>query len=166
MRWAWHRIFLPLFTFLFLSVPLFSQTLDPQTAGVTEEEVRQFLEQYKNRYTRKDIDGFISLFSSKAIQNEREGFDDIKKIYSDFFHQSEELRYHIKDMKITIYKEVLIFGLYYERATSVEAQYTVDQILKKTGKKKSWGGTVRWILIREHGALRILSLDFKHQKSR
>jgi hypothetical protein len=166
MKWARQRIFLPLFAFLFLSIPLSSQTLDPKTAEVTEEEVRQFLEQYKNRYTQKDIDGFISLFSSKAIQNKRDGFNDIKKIYSDFFHQSKELRYHLDDMRITIYTEVLIFGLYYERAISVEAQYTVDQILKKTVKKKSWGGTVRWILIRENGALRILSLDFKHQKSR
>lgn len=166
MRWARHRIFLPLFAFLLLSVPLSSQTLDPKTAGVTEEEVRQFLNHYKNRYTQKDIDGFISLFSSKAIQNERDGFDDIKKIYSDFFHQSKELRYHIEDIRIKIYKEVLIFGLYYERAISVKAHYTVEQTVKKTKKKKVWGGTVRWILIKEYGALRILSLDFKHQKSR
>ncbi|UCD70764.1 MAG: hypothetical protein JSW70_07090 [Syntrophobacterales bacterium] len=124
------------------------------------------MEHYKNRYTRKDIDGFVSLFSSKSVQNERDGFDDIKKIYSDFFHQSRELRYHLEDMRIKIYKEVLVFGLFYESAISVEAHYKVDQILKKTGKKRVWEGDVRWILIRENGALRILSLDFKHQKSR
>jgi hypothetical protein len=165
MRLPIYRIFLFLFVLLFLSVPLSSQTLDPQTAGITKEEARQFLEHYKNRYTQKDIEGFISLFSFKAIQNERDGFNDIRKMYSDFFNQSQELRYHLEVIKIEIHKEALIFGLFYESAISVEAHYTVDQTVKKTGNKKVWEGDVRWILIKENGALRILSLDFKHQKS-
>ena len=165
MKSPYRKIFPPLFALFLLFVPLLSQPTDSQTARVTEEEVRQFLEQYKNHYTRKDIDGFISLFSFKAIQNERDGFNDIRKIYSDFFNQSKELRYHLEDMKIEIYKEALIFGLFYETAISVAAHYTVDQILKKTGKKKVWEGDIRWILIKEHGTLRILTLDFKHQIS-
>jgi hypothetical protein len=53
-----------------------------------------------------------------------------------------------------------------ENTVLAEARYRVDQILKKTGKKKVWEGDIRWILIGENGALKILSLDFKHQKPR
>jgi ketosteroid isomerase-like protein len=121
----------------------------------TEEEVRRFIANYIERYTQKDIDGFLSLFSPQAVQNQRDGLDEIKKIYSDFFDKSKELRYHMEDTRIEIFK------------SSVKARslYEVDQILKKRGKKKVWRGEIRWILIRENGTLRIRSLDFKSQKS-
>ena len=166
MRWFRQKIFPSLFALLFLQLPPFSVAGASQTAGVTEGEIRQFLEHYKNQYTRKDIGGFISLFSSKAIQNDRDGFNEIRRIYSDFFDQSQELRYHLEDIRIKIYTEALVFGLFYENAVLAEARYRVDQTLKKTGIKKVWEGDIRWILIGENGALKILSLDFEHQKSR
>jgi hypothetical protein len=166
MRWFKQKILPSLLVLLLLPLPLFSEASGPQTVGVTEEEVRQFLEHYKNQYTRKDIGGFVSLFSSKAVQNERDGFNEIRRSYSDFFDQSQELRYHLEDIRIKIYTEALVFGLFYKSAVLAEARYRVDQILKKTGKKKVWKGDIRWILIGENGALKILSLDFKHQKSR
>jgi hypothetical protein len=165
MRWIRQKIFPFIFALLLLPLPLFSEAGGPQTAGFTEEEVWQFLEHYKNQYTRKDIGGFVSLFSSNAVQNGRDGFNEIRRIYSDFFGQSQELRYHLEDTRIKIYEEALVFGLFYKSAVLVEARYRVDQILKKTGKKKVWEGDIRWILIGENGALKILSLDFEHQKS-
>lgn len=135
-------------------------------AIVTEEEVRQFLEHYKKKYVRQDIDDFLSLFSPKAVQNGRDGFNEIREIYSDFFHQSHELRYHLEDTRIKIYQEVLISGLFYENAAVADARYRVDQILRKKGEKKVWKGDIRLILVRENGALKILCLDFKHEKSR
>ena len=146
-------------------LPIDSNSLKPSPA-IMKEEVRQFLELYKTRYTRKDIDGFLSLFSPKAVQNGRAGFNEIRKIYSDFFDQSQELRYYLTDTRIEIYQEVLIFGLFYESAALVEARYEVDQILNKKGKKKVWTGDARWILVREDGAPKILCLDFKSQKAR
>ncbi len=146
-------------------LPIDSNSLKPSPA-IMEEEVRQFLELYEIRYTRKDIDGFLSLFCAKAIQNGRDGFNEIRKIYSDFFDQSQELRYYLMDTRIKIYHEVLIFGLFYESAALVEGRYQVDQILNKKGKKKVWTGDVRWILVREDGVPKILCLDFKHQKAR
>jgi len=136
-----------------------------QIDQITEEEVRQFLEHYRDRYVHQDIDGFLSLFSSKAVQNGREGFDEIKKIYSDFFHQSHEIQYHLEDTRIEIYQEVLISGLFYEHAALVEARYQVDQTLAKKGEKRVWRGDIRWILVRENGALKILYLRFKHKES-
>jgi len=121
----------------------------------TEEEVRQFFADYMERYTQKDIDGFLSLFSPQAVQNQRDGFDEITKMYSDFFDESQELRYHIEGMRIDIY----------QNAVEAKGRYTADQILKKRGKKKIWRGDIRWILVRENGALRIRFLDFRPQES-
>ncbi|NIS59939.1 MAG: DnaJ domain-containing protein, partial [Proteobacteria bacterium] len=56
--------------------------LTPPPLLATEEEVNQFLDQYSAGYDRKDIEGFLSLFSSRAVQNGRDGFDEIKKMYS------------------------------------------------------------------------------------
>jgi hypothetical protein len=97
----------------------------------------------------------LSLFSPKAVQNQRDGFDEIKKIYSNFFDESRELRYHMADTRIEIFKS----------AVKARSLYEVDQILKKSGEKKVWKGEIRWILVREKGTLRIRSLDFTPQKS-
>ncbi len=120
----------------------------------TEEEVRQFFVQYREQYNQLNIEGFLSLFSSKAVQNQRDGFDEIRRIYSDFFDKSRTLWFHIKDMRIEIY----------QNAVQVNARYEIYQILKKRGKKRAWRGDINWILIRENGALKIRSLDFKPQK--
>ena len=121
----------------------------------TEAEVKLFLAYYRKRYANKDIDGFLSMFSPKAVQNGRDGYDEIEKIYSDFFGQSQELRYGMEDTRIHIF----------QNAVEVRARYNVDQILKKGGKKKVWTGDVRWILIRENGTLKIRYLDFEPRKS-
>jgi hypothetical protein len=106
MRRPSQKVFLPVsvFVLFFLGAVLFSQAADSQTSWITEEEVRQFLEHHKERYTRKDIDGFVSQFSSKAVQNGRDGFNEIKGIYSDFIDQSQELRYHLEGTRIKIYR--------------------------------------------------------------
>jgi hypothetical protein len=33
------------------------------------------------------------------------------------------------------------------------------------GEKKVWRGNVHWVLGKENGALKIISLDYQHQKS-
>jgi len=131
---------------------------EPVSLIATEEEVKQFFANYVERYTQKDLEGFLSLFSPKAVQNERDGLDEIKKIYSDFFRKSQELRYHIEDMRIRIYQNTVY----------VVARYQVDQILKQEEKRGTWRGDIRWILVGENGALKIHYLDYRqyrHQKS-
>ena len=46
------------------------------------------------------------------------------------------------------------------------ADYELEGILKKGREKKVWRGEVRWVLIKEKGALKVLSLDYQPQKSR
>src|SRR4030042_2012536 len=55
-----------------------------------EEEVKQFFSNYIDRYHKKDIDGFLSFFSSKVLHNQKEGLKEIRKIYTKYFDQSQD----------------------------------------------------------------------------
>ena len=131
------------------------ERISAKSSIAEEEEVRQFFTKYVERYIQKDLDGFLSFFSSKAVQNQKEGFDEIRKIYANFFNQTQHLTYQLGDLKIEIHQNTI------EAKTS----YEVDQTLKKRGKKRIWRGPIRWTLVKENGTLRILSLDYQHQKS-
>lgn len=121
----------------------------------TKEEVNQFFATYVDRYTQKDIDGFLSFFSLKAIQNQKDGLEEMRKIYTNFFNQSLVLRYRIEDMRQEIY----------QNAVEVKARYVINQVLRGDGKEREWSGHIRWVLVKEDGALKILSLDYQHVKS-
>jgi hypothetical protein len=127
----------------------------PPPSFAKEEEVKRFFSNYIDRYNRKDIDGFLSFFSSKAVQNQKDGLEGLRIIYTKFFDQSQELLYHLEDMKIMIY----------ENGAEVRARFKVDQILKKRREEKIWKGNIRWVLVREDGALRIIALDYQNEKS-
>ncbi len=127
----------------------------PPPLIATEGEVKQFLANYVDRYVQKDLDGFLLLFSSRAVQNRKDGLERIRAIYTDYFNQSQEIRYQMEDTKIEIY----------QNGVEVKARYEVNQILRKGGEKKVWKGNIRLVLVKEDGALKILSIDFQHQKS-
>jgi hypothetical protein len=126
----------------------------PAPSFAKEEEVKQFFSNYIDRYHQKDINGFLSFFSPKAVQNQQEGFEKIKENYSDFFARSQEVQYHIEDTKIEIY----------QNGIEVKARYQLDQ-LSKGGERKRWRGNIRWVLVREDGNLKISSLDYKIEKT-
>jgi len=118
----------------------------------TGEEVKKLFNHYVERYNKKDIQGFLSLFSPKAVQNQKDGLEEIRRIYENFFYQSLELRYSVEDMKVEIY----------QNAVEVKARYEVDQILRTGGEKKIWKGRIQWMLVKEDGALKIISLNYGH----
>jgi curved DNA-binding protein CbpA len=120
-----------------------------------EGEVKQFFSNYVDRYHRKDVDGFLSLFSSRAIQNQMDRSEAIRKFYTKFFDQSQDLRYQIEGMKIDIS----------QYRVDVKARFRVDQKLKMDGEEKVWQGSIRWVLVKEEGRLKISSLDYKNEKS-
>jgi ketosteroid isomerase-like protein len=120
-----------------------------------EEEVKQFFSNYVDRYNQKDVDGFLSCFSSKAIQNRTEGLGAIANLYTKLIDQSDDLRYQIEGMKIEVYQHWV----------DVKARFRVDQKLKKDGVDKVWKGDIRWVLVKEEGRLKISSLDFQNEKS-
>jgi hypothetical protein len=121
----------------------------------TEQEVRGFFDQYVERYNKMDIDGFLRLFSSRARQNQRDGLQEIRTIYTDYFNQMISLQNSIEEMKIEIYQNV----------AEVKARYVVAQVLKNGGGKRVLKGSGRWVLVREDGTLKILSFDYKHERS-
>ncbi len=125
----------------------------PPPSLVKEEEVKRFFSNYTDQYRRKDIDGFLSLFSSKAVQNQKDGWKGIKSIYTKFFDQSRELRYRLERMKTEIY----------ENGVEVKARFRVNQKLKKSGAEKVWKGNIRWVLVKEEGNLKIISLDYQNE---
>ncbi len=128
----------------------------PLTLLATEEEVKEFFADYLDRYIRMDSNGFISLFSSRAVQNGKDRLHEIKKTYSGFFEQSRRLQYQLADMKIEIYQNSIV----------ARARYQLDQIPKRGRKKRVFKGTIQWALIRENDELVILSLDYQPQGSR
>jgi hypothetical protein len=101
------------------------------------------------------MEGFLWLFSSKVLQNQRAELEDIRESYSNFFNESLDLQYGIEDRKVEIY----------ENAVEVKARYKIEQIVKKSGERKVWRGRIRWVLIKEDGTLKILSIDYRHEKT-
>lgn len=126
----------------------------PPSLLATEDEVKKFFNNYVNYYNRKDAKGILSLFSSKAIQNQKDGLEEIRKIYADFLSEDQEIRYFLHDMKIEIY----------QNAVEVKVRYEIEQIVKETGEKEVWRGPIRWVLIKEDGKLKILSMDYKYHR--
>ncbi len=127
-----------------------SSILPPPLA--TEGEVLRFFDQYVERYNRRDLQGFLSLFSSKAVQNQKEGWEGIQRIYENFFEQSRDLRYSMENTSVEVY----------QNAVEVKAGYTVNQISKKDGERRIWRGRIQWMLVREDGELKIISLNYRH----
>ena len=120
----------------------------------SEGEVRQFLGRYINSYNNKSIDGLISFFSPKAIQNQKDDLDKIRKTYDKFFDQMETVQYQIAINKIEPQQS----------SVEVRGQYQLEGVALKGRKKYNWKGQIRWVLVRENGALKILSLDYQPQK--
>jgi hypothetical protein len=115
--------------------------------------VGRFFENYIERFTRKNIDGFLWLFSSKAIQNRTDGLPGMREIYGNFFDQSQALGYRMEDRKVEIY----------ENAVEVKGRYEIEQT-KRSGEIKVWKGQGRWVLIKEGGVLKISSIDYRNEK--
>jgi hypothetical protein len=92
----------------------------------------------------------MSFFSNRAIQNQKDRLEGIKKIYFTFFNQSLELKYRLSDLKIEIYQNVV----------NVNAQYELDQI-SRNGRRNAFRGSIQWVLAREGGELKIVSLHYQ-----
>lgn len=127
---------------------------EPLPLLAKEDEVEQFFSYYTGRYRRKDIEGLLTCFSSKAVQNQRDGLEGIRNVYTKFFDESRELRYEVEGIRTEIYQNRI----------EVKARFKIDQTLKKGNKELVWTGNIRWILGREDGALKIFSLDYQNDK--
>jgi hypothetical protein len=124
----------------------------PPSLLATEGEVKKFFDNYIEHYNQMDLEGFLSLFSSKAIQNKKDGLEGIRKVYTIFFNQGKEVRCRFRDMKIEIYQNVV----------EVKARYEIIQILINSENRGFWKGQIQWVLVKENEAFKIVSLDYQH----
>jgi hypothetical protein len=126
------------------------------SAIASDLEVRNFFDNYLVKYNRKELSGFIALFSAKAIQNQKDDVEKIRKTYENFFAQMESVNYQIAITGIETKQDRL----------EVKAQYALEGIVAKGRKMQTWKGQARWVLIKEDGALKVLSLDYQPQSSK
>jgi hypothetical protein len=140
-----------LLVFLMLPLSLGAQERPLPPLLATKEEIHQFFATYVDQFNRKDVIGLLALFSSKAIQNQKAGLEGIRRDYADFFDRSLTLQYRMGEMKMEIY----------QNAVEVKALYQIDQVLIKNGEKKVLKGNIRWVLGKENGVLKIISLDYQ-----
>jgi hypothetical protein len=126
------------------------------SAIASDLEVRNFFDNYLVKYNRKEINGFIALFSAKAIQNQKDDVEKIRKTYENFFDQMESVNYEIAITGIEPKQDKL----------EVKAQYVLEGIVAKGRRMQTWKGQIQWVLVREKGALRVLSLNYQPQSSK
>jgi hypothetical protein len=128
-----------------------AQRLDSAKTALPSE-VGEFLSKYAERYVERDIEGFLLLFSSQAVLNRKDELGGIRRIYTQFFIESSELRYRLRNPVVEVNQTFI----------EVKARFEVDQVLKKGGEKKLWCGQIRWSLLRENDVLKIASLDYQY----
>jgi curved DNA-binding protein CbpA len=122
---------------------------------VKEDEVREFLAKYVDRYTQRDIEGFLSFFSPLAIQNQKDRIEKIREMYSKQFERYESFNYQLKDPKMKIL----------ENSVKVRASYVIEQFSKK-GETKQLRGDIEWELVREGKELKVLTIEYKPEKTK
>jgi hypothetical protein len=119
-----------------------------------EEEVRQFFARYMAQLNAKNVEGFMSLFSLQAVQNQKTRYNGLKKMYAKFFEDSQKLNYQIQPGTIDISPQDVF----------VQGTYSIEQEVKG-GQVKMWKGNIEWTLVREKGALKVLTLQYQHSQA-
>ncbi len=143
-----------IFLFLVLLFPLPAKAQAPVPPKidqpVTEEEVRRFMDEYKARLTKMDLDAFMDLFSKEAVENRTLPYDDIRVAYQKTFANSKAITYHLEIYSVQAY----------QKSAFVSGRYELIQSLKGSKKKKVFQGNIQWNLIREDDSLRIKEINY------
>jgi hypothetical protein len=143
---------------LFLSIlmlPLSARTEAPAPPGipqgVTTEEVRQFMDEYKTRMVKMDLDVFMDLFSKEVIENRVRPYGDMREAYRRTFANSRSLLYDVEIYSIQTY----------EKNAFVRGRYELTQILgEKKKDRRVFRGDIQWDLIREDRSLKIKEINY------
>ena len=145
---------------LMVSVFQFPFAVRAQTAPSTatapvipEAEVRQFIEQYIDRFKGMDLDALMALFSKEAVENRKWGYSDMREAYRKTFDTTKEFSYNLKIQTIQTYT----------RSALVTGRYEIIQTLKevKDGSiTKIYRGNIQWDLIRDDGILKVLRVNY------
>jgi hypothetical protein len=143
-----------IFLFLVSLFPLSTEAQAPVPPKiyppVTEEEVHGFMDEYKVRLMRTDLDAFMDLFSKEAVENRMVPYADIREAYQKTFANSNSIVYHLEIYSVQAY----------QKSAFVSGRYELIQSIKGSKKKKVFRGNIQWSLIREDGSLKIKEINY------
>jgi sulfatase maturation enzyme AslB (radical SAM superfamily) len=120
----------------------------PQT--VTVEEVRQFMNEYKNRYMEMNLDAFMDLFSKEAVENRMIPYADFREVYRKTFANSNAIQYNLEIYSIQTH----------QKGAFVSGRYELIQSLKGSNEKRVLRGNIQWGIVREDGLLKIKEINY------
>jgi DnaJ-domain-containing protein 1/ketosteroid isomerase-like protein len=125
------------------------QPRQPRVVGITREEVDAFMQRYIRAYTQSDIEGFMTLFSPAAVENNTMRYQEIRNAYRETFRE-KITDYRIQNMDIrTDGQKATVSGTYsMNRYRSVEGRW-----VRHTGR-------ITWRLARENSQLKIMSTNY------
>jgi len=129
-----------------------AQSLPPSPTGqaVTVEEVRQFLDEFRARYMKMDLEAFMALFSKEAVENRMLPYEDICDAYERAFASCDSIQYNPEIYAVQAY----------QKSAFVSGRYELIQFLKEKNKRRIFRGNVQWDLIRENGSLKIREMNY------
>jgi sulfatase maturation enzyme AslB (radical SAM superfamily) len=148
-----HKIIFVFFISFISIYPLYARAQVPPPPeipkGVTKEEARQFINEYRARFMKLNLDPFMELFSKKAVENRMIPYTDIREAYQKTIAGSRSIVYNLRIYSIQRYPQ----GVF------VTGRYEIIQAFKKGGKKVL-KGDIQWNLIQENGSLKIRGIDY------
>jgi hypothetical protein len=125
--------------------------LPPEDSNVIPvEEVEKFIGEYKVRFMKMDLDGFMTLFSKEAMENRMLPYDDIYEAYRRTIANSKSVVYNLEVYSIQTYTQNAF----------VKGHYKIIQSFKKGGKNRTFQGDIQWEIIRENGSLKIREINY------
>jgi hypothetical protein len=129
-----------------------AQSLPPSPSGqaVTVEEVHQFLDEFRARYMKMDLEAFMALFSKEAVENRMLPYEDIRDAYERVFATCDSIQYNPEIYAVQAYQE----------SAFVSGRYELIHFPKGKNKRKVSRGNVQWDLIREDGFLKIREMNY------
>jgi hypothetical protein len=136
---------------LFLSfISMFPWSTKAQITPLTEEEVRQFMDEYTARFMKMDLDAYMALFSKEAVENRMLPYVDIREAYKRMIARTHSIEYKLKIYSIQTYTGSAL----------VSGRYEIIQILKGKKRENVLRGDIQWDLVRENGSLKIREVNY------
>jgi hypothetical protein len=122
----------------------------PSLAAVKEEEVRQFIDEYKDRFVKMEIDDFMALFLRDATENRMLPYTDIEEAYRRTVSISQSISYQVEIYSIQTYSQ----------SAFISGRYEIIQTFKGIWRKRAFRGDIQWVLVRKNGSLRIREINY------
>jgi ketosteroid isomerase-like protein len=119
----------------------------PET--ITEEEIRQFVEDYVKRFMKLNLEAYMDLFSEEAVENRALPYADIREAYRKTIQGSHSIQFDVKIYIIQTYAE----------SAFASGRYQITQILKG-GRVKTFKGNIQWLLTCRGKSLKIREINY------